>query len=245
MRIPRIYLPCPLAIGTEVELDDNAFRHAVQVLRLKDGYQLILFNGEGGEYPATLGPLSRRSARVKITGFIDNDRESPLATHLALGISKGERMDFALQKAVELGVNEITPLYTAHCVVNLDAKRLQKRLQHWQAIIIAACEQSGRNVLPQLHAPRPFDDWCRAVHAEMKLILDPRQNRQLASLARPQSAVLLTVGPEGGFSEQEIDQARAEGFTGLGLGPRVLRTETAALATLAAVQTLWGDLAGP
>ncbi len=244
MRMPRIYLPVPLAVDAEVELDDNAFRHAVQVLRLKQGYQMILFNGEGGEYTAILSQLSRRSARVRITGFSETNSESPLATHLALGISKGERMDFAMQKAVELGINEITPLYTAHCVVSLDAKRQQKRLQHWQAVIIAACEQSGRNVLPQLHGPRPFETWCAEAQAGLKLILDPQQNTRLASLARPCGTVLLAVGPEGGFSEQEITQASAAGFTGIGLGPRVLRTETAALTALAAVQVLWGDLAG-
>ena len=157
MRIPRIYLPQPLIAGNEVELDANALRHVVQVLRLKAGHPLILFNGDGGEYTAELTQVEKRRATARINEFQNVSRESTLFSNLGLGISKGERMDFALQKAVELGVNEITPLFTEHCVVQLDDKRVLKKQDHWQAVIISACEQSGRNTLPILNTPQSIN----------------------------------------------------------------------------------------
>jgi len=244
MRIPRIYLPMPLSAGSEVALDDNALRHAVQVLRLKSGHELILFNGEGGEYHAQLSRVERRRAQAQVLSFHATNRESRLETHLALGISKGERMDMALQKSVELGVHDITPLYTEHCVVQLSDSREQKRLDHWQAIIISACEQCGRNILPRLHAPLTLEAFSAREYPQQRFILDPLAQKSLCAYAAPGNGVLLCIGPEGGFSEQELAHCQQQGFQGVQLGPRILRTETAVITALGAVQTLWGDLAG-
>ena len=243
MRISRIYLPQPLATGNDVELDSNALRHVVQVLRLKVGHPLILFNGEGGEYSAELIQVEKRRAMARIKEFHDINRESSLFTHLGIGISKGERMDFALQKAVELGVNEISPLFTEHCVVQLNDKRALKKQEHWQAVIISACEQSGRNTLPTLNAPQSFHQWLADTSNNTRLILDPAASTTLSTVKHEASGVMLAIGPEGGFSQSEIEQALAKDFTGIALGPRVLRTESAAIASLTAIQSLWGDLA--
>lgn len=242
MRIPRIYLSQTLSTGDEIELDDNALRHVVQVLRLKAGHPLIVFNGNGGEFEAQLVKVAKRQAIVRLGNFQDIKRESSLFTQLGLGISKGERMDFALQKAVELGVSEITPLFTEHCVVQLTASRAMKKQEHWQAVIISACEQSGRNSIPILNAMRTFNDWLGTVQTPTRLILDPEASTTLSTIKLQKPEVVLTVGPEGGFSQVEVKQAREVGFQGITLGPRILRTESAALAGLAAVQCLWGDL---
>lgn len=243
MRIPRIYLPQSLTADSEVELDANALRHVVQVLRLKTGHPLILFNGEGGEYAAELTRVEKRRATAHITGFQDISRESSLFTHLGMGISKGERMDFALQKAVELGVNEISPLFTEHCVVQLNDKRALKKQEHWQAVIISACEQSGRNTLPVLNVPQSFQHWLNIASSTTRLILDPVANVALSTVTPAATGVTLAIGPEGGFSQVEVDQALESGFINVSLGPRVLRTESAAIASLAAIQAMWGDLA--
>ena len=243
MRIPRIYLSQSLSAGNDVELDSNALRHVVQVLRLKAGHPLILFNGEGGEYTAELTRVEKRRATAHITEFQDINRESNLYTHLGLGISKGERMDFALQKSVELGVNEITPLFTEHCVVQLGDKRAVKKREHWQAVIISACEQSGRNTLPIVNAPQSIKHWINISSSTTKLILDPVASTTLATVKPGTAGVILAIGPEGGFSQTEIDLAQENDFIGITLGPRVLRTESAAIASLTAIQALWGDLA--
>ena len=243
MRIPRIYLSQPLHSDNEIELDSNALRHVAQVLRLKAGHPLILFNGQGGEFEAKLVKVEKRQAIAQIGRFHDVSRESNLVTHLGLGISKGERMDFALQKAVELGVSEITPLFTEHCVIQLTGSRVVKKQEHWQAVMISACEQSGRNTIPVLNATATFTDWLSTIQTPTRLILDPQANTGLSTITLPKPEVALTVGPEGGFSEAEIKQARRAEFIGVSLGPRVLRTESAAVASLTAVQCLWGDLA--
>jgi len=243
MRIPRIYLPQPLISGNDVELDASALRHVVQVLRLKPGRPLILFNGEGGEYLAELVRVEKRRATARLRGFQNVSRESKLFTHVGLGISKGERMDFALQKVVELGVNEITPLFTEHCVVQLDDNRALKKQEHWLAVIISACEQSGRNTLPTLNSAQAFSRWLNTPQSMTTLILDPVASATLSTVKLDTAEVALAIGPEGGFSQTEIDQAMISGFIGVTLGPRVLRTESAAIASLAAIQTLWGDLA--
>ncbi len=239
---PRIHLPVPLAVGQTVELDENARRHVVQVLRLRAGDGIVLFNGEGGEWPATIVEAGKRSVQARIESFTDIDRESPLNVHLGLGISKGERMDFALQKATELGVARITPLFTERVVVRLDDKRLAKRQDHWRGVIVAACEQSGRNRLPVLHDAMSFADWLAVRDEACRLFLDPVAARSLKDLPAPETRVALAIGPEGGFSARERDRIRERDFTGVQLGPRILRTETAAMAALAAVQVLWGDM---
>ncbi len=242
MRIPRIHTPQPLAEGDEIELDENAFNHAVRVLRLKTGAALRLFNGEGGEFEARLTEVERRRARAVIGAFHPRECESPLRIELGQCISRGERMDHVVQKSVELGVAAITPLESARCAVRLEGARARKREAHWRAIAIGACEQCGRNRLPELKPLTTLEKWLATVEADLKLLLDPGQARALASLGPAPASVALLVGPEGGLTKEEIELARRHGFIPTLLGPRVLRTETAAVATLAAVQLLWGDL---
>ncbi len=242
MRISRIYVPSSLAAGTEIGLDDRARQYLLQVLRLKPGASLILFNGEGDEYTARLTLAGKRRATVLLEEKHRPERESPLAIHLGLGISKGERMDFAIQKAVELGVTEITPIFSRHCAVRLDEKRIHNRLRHWQAVIISACEQCGRNRLAQLHRPLDFCRWIEMDTTGIDLILAPQACQTLAQIQPVPRQLRLAIGPEGGFSDEEIETARSGHFTAIGLGPRILRTETAVVAGLSALQTLWGDL---
>lgn len=242
MRFTRLHLDAELTPGSELELDERAAHHVARVLRMKPGAEVRLFDGRGREVLARLAAVEKRRVTATILSVLDNDRESPLRLILGQGIAKGERMDFTLQKSVELGVTEIIPLWTEHSQVQLDEQRLAKRMQHWHGVVISACEQCGRSTLPVLRTPMKVGDWLtERTGTDLGLALDPEQATELAQLARPEGAVRLLIGPEGGLSEAEIQQARAAGFAGLGLGPRVLRTETAALAALAALQTLWGD----
>lgn len=243
MRIPRIYINVPLAPGNTIQLDERAFQHTVKVLRLRETSEIILFNGEGGEYPSTLVEVTKKRAAALINSFTDKNTESPLSIHLALGISKGERMDFAIQKAVELGISEISPLYTERCVVNLDSKREAKRLEHWQGVIISACEQSGRNRLPALHTPIDIRrNFAGLPDCKIKLTLSPYASNSLQQVEKTGNEVLILIGPEGGLSEQEVETAIQHGFESVRMGPRILRTETAALTAISTIQMLWGDL---
>lgn len=243
MRISRLYLPTPLAVGMTVRLDDNAFNHAVRVLRLKPGAALILFDGEGGVFAATLLKVGKRDAWTRVTEALSGDVESPLRVTLAQGISRGEKMDYTLQKAVELGVAAIQPLFAEHGGVALAGERLTRKVQHWRGIVIGACEQCGRNRLPELREPVALTDWLAGLGREsgLRLLLDPLAERGLCGLKPPLGTMTLLIGPEGGLSPEEIARALQAGFTGVRLGPRILRTETAGLAALAAVQMLWGD----
>lgn len=241
MRIPRIYLSHPLAVGDEVALDADATRHAVTVLRLRPGAPLVLFNGRGGEYPAVLLSASHTGARARVEGCLPDERESPLHTVLVQGISRGERMDATLRKAVELGVSAIQPLLTEHCQVRLEGERLTRRHTHWQSIVVSACEQCGRNRVPPVLAVRPFTAWVAQPAEGLRLLLDPAAGIGLSQLPQPQGPIALLTGPEGGLSNAEVAAAHRAGFIGVRLGPRVLRTETAGLAALAALQCQWGD----
>lgn len=242
MRIPRIYQAIKAGPGQHIKLDSRACRHLVQVLRMQAGDALTIFNGEGVTCQATLSHCDKKTASVELGARLDESSESPLAIHLGLGISKGERMDFAIQKAVELGVTEITPLFTRYSMVKLDTSRQQKRLEHWHGIIISACEQCGRNYLPILHPIVDNDTWLASIDTEQKLTLDPEAKQSLGEIKQQPGSVSLYIGPEGGLSEDEIEQARQLGFQGIQLGPRILRTETAVIAALTAVQLQWGDL---
>ncbi len=237
MRIPRIYHPASLGEGETVTLRKAAIKHAVTVLRLRPGAPLTLFDGQGNAYQAEL--TKQGEARVKKP--LSGSSESPLALHLIQAIARGERMDFIIQKAVELGVSEITPVLSERCVVKLKGERTTRRLQHWQEIIIGACEQSGCNRLPVLSRVTPLDRVLTGSSGGLNLLLDPAAERGAGDLPRPAGKISLVIGPEGGFSESEIGLARRAGFTSLRLGPRILRTETAALAAVSALQTLWGD----
>lgn len=243
MRIPRTYLPIPLTTGATVILDENAANHLIRVLRLKPGAPLILFNGQGGEYRAVLQTADKKGGTAVIGEHLAHDAESPLHITLAQGISRGERMDYTLQKAVELGVTRIVPLITERCEVRLEGERLHKRLQHWQAVAASACEQCGRNRVPPVAQARSLDDWLEQSHDGLRLVLDPLAAQTLTQLIKPEDRrITLLIGPEGGLSDAEIERARQVGFAGIRLGPRILRTETAAVTALSALQVLWGDL---
>lgn len=242
MRIPRLYLPAPLAVGATAPLDDSAFNHAVRVLRLKPGAAVILFDGAGRAFAATLADIGKRAAWALVTEALPGEVEPPLRITLAQGISRGEKMDFTLQKAVELGVAAIQPLFAERGGVELAGERLARKFQHWRGIIIGACEQSGRSRLPELREPSVLGEWLAgSAEPGMRVLLDPSAGRSLRDLEPPEGALTLLIGPEGGLDPAEIARARAEGFIGVRLGPRVLRTETAGVAALGAVQALWGD----
>lgn len=242
MRIPRIYLPLDLNQQELIELTDHAFQHAVKVLRMKQDSKIIVFDGKGLEYFATITEVNKKNAFIKTEDSINNNTESNLAIHLGLGISKGERMDFAIQKAVELGVTEITPLFTEHCVVNLDEKRIKKRLAHWQGIIISACEQSKRNVIPLLNNATTLIKWTEQIN-ETCLVFEPSAERTLKDIKLESNKMNLVIGPEGGLSSNELLKFEKKlNFHSVKFGPRVLRTETAAVSAITAIQLLWGDL---
>ncbi|MBN2885258.1 MAG: 16S rRNA (uracil(1498)-N(3))-methyltransferase [Chromatiaceae bacterium] len=241
MRQSRIFIDLPLIPDRLIELPPEARRHLVQVLRLGEGASFCLFNGDGRDYRARLESLGRDLAQARILAAGESEPTPPLDISLALGISRGERMDYALQKAVELGVNRLSPLLTERTLVRLDAKRAERRLEHWQGVVIGACEQSGRRRVPRLDPPMAFTQWLQQAPAGA-LLLDPLGERALTDGPPPSDGALtLLIGPEGGLSPAERTQAMAQGCVGVRLGPRILRTETAPLAAIAAIQALWGD----
>lgn len=240
---PRIYYPQTLQPQHSYLLDDNNFAHLIRVLRLTQGDDLRVFNGQGQEYAATLSDVQKRSAHFVVSELLTEEAPIKLNLHLGQVMSKGDRMDFTIQKATELGVSEITPLWSERCDVRLKGERLEKKLEHWQNIAISASQQSGRCRVPVVHPPMHFLDWAKSCQQEVRLMLHPHQQQPLSDHKTPKSVALL-IGPEGGFSEQEVELALQESFTGLQLGPRILRTETASLTALSILQFLWGDLAG-
>jgi 16S rRNA (uracil1498-N3)-methyltransferase len=242
MRVSRFYCASLVPANTPMQLPDEVFRHAVQVLRMKPGALLNLFDGQGLEYQAQLEQVDKRQATVSLKQQIDTDNESPLDILLMQGISRGERMDYAIQKAVELGVKRIMPVVTERCNVQLSGDRAEKRINHWQGVIISACEQSGRSYLPELLPITSIDAALENVNDACKLVLDPEAIKSFSSVKKAQQIALL-IGPEGGLSETEVQRANDVGFTGITLGPRILRTETASAAALAMVQAGWGDIA--
>ncbi|MBL3527682.1 MAG: 16S rRNA (uracil(1498)-N(3))-methyltransferase [gamma proteobacterium endosymbiont of Lamellibrachia anaximandri] len=244
MRIPRIFTNQDLTHTGSVTLEKEPSRHLSQVLRLKPGADLLLFNGNGNEYAARLLTCQKNAVEAELTHCLRHEPPPPLHIHLTIGISRGERMDFALQKSVELGVTEIQPIFSERCVVKLDDKRLARRMDHWQKIIIGACEQSGRCHIPILHKPVGYSSAVENSSARLRILLDHRSDLTLTDVPAPSQDVQILVGPEGGLSGAEREIAKEKGFTGIRLGPRVLRTETAPLAAISAMQILWGDLAG-
>ncbi len=238
MRIPRVHIPAPLSTGKRLELDKQAARHILTVLRLKQGAPLVIFDGQGGAFKATL----EHSMQVIIGQQLDDNAESPLQIHLLQAVSRGERMDHVIQKAVELGVDKITPVLTQRCMVKLKGERAARRLQHWRAIAISACEQCGRNRLPVLSEITTLDKALSEPSNDLRLVLSPAAQNSLSGLSPPGSGVTLLIGPEGGLTDRELRQAQRSKFISLRMGPRILRTESAAVAALSALQTLWGDL---
>ncbi|MDE2090381.1 MAG: 16S rRNA (uracil(1498)-N(3))-methyltransferase [Gammaproteobacteria bacterium] len=244
MRIPRIFHPEPLRDQRQVELSAAAAKHISAVLRLKTGVPLVLFDGSGFEFEAVLEKSDKKHALVSIARMHGPAVESPLRVTLAQGISRGERMDYTVQKAVELGVAGIIPVLTERSVVRLDEKSASRKQQHWQHVVISACEQSGRVHLPQVQPPVSLGTFLASRQpAHLKLLLDPQADMTVSQLLNPpNNDVLLLVGPEGGLDDAERDAAKRAGFLGVQLGPRILRTETAALVTLSLLQGRWGDL---
>lgn len=244
MRIPRIYHPSPLADVRRCELSEDAANHVGRVLRMTEGQQIELFDGSNHIFPATITAISKKAVQVELAIGQWQDKESPLAIHLGQVISRGERMEFTIQKSVELGVNVITPLWSERCGVKLDGERMDKKVQQWQKIAIAACEQCGRNVVPQIRPIMKLQDWCIENDGALKLNLHPRAQYSIRTLPHiPAQGVRLLIGSEGGLSPQEIAFTEQQGFTEVLLGKRILRTETAALAAITALQLTFGDLA--
>jgi 16S rRNA (uracil1498-N3)-methyltransferase len=241
MRATRIFLDTPLAEGGRVRLPANQSQHVTQVLRLRPGAPLTIFNGNGRDYAARISSAGRDGVTVEIGAPGELESPLPLRIYLGVGVSRAERMDFALQKAVELGVFHLTPLFTARSTVRLDGERLQKRQQHWQGVVIAACEQSGRRCVPGLAPTERLDEWLLRRHP-CPILLDPHATTPLPSMPAPSGDLTLLVGPEGGLDASECGRARQGGFAAVRLGPRILRTETAPLAAIAVAQSVWGDL---
>ena len=237
MRVPRIYTAQPLKTNTLVHLDKDASRYLGSVLRMSKGQSVVLFNGQGGEFQGELVNLTKNQAAVSVLQSKTEDRESPLKVHLVIGISRGERMDWVIQKATELGVTEITPVFTERTEVKLSGPRLEKKQRHWQQIAISACEQSHRNVVPIVHGCSALSSWIEPNLEGLKIILHHRTDQKLCAMDKPNQGVILLVGPEGGLSDHEINLAENQGYNPLMLGPRVLRTETAPATQTATCQT--------
>jgi len=241
--MPRFYCPPPLPSSGTFDLPHDAAHHAARVLRLRAGETVQIFDGIGNERHGVIAELDGRRVAVGSITAVDANRESPLQVVLAQALASSEKMDWVIQKATELGVAEIQPVDTGRSVARLSAERAAKRLEHWRQVAISACEQCGRNLLPQIHAPLDIMEWLQQMQRspDAKFILLPQGATALHQQARPHRRVALLIGAEGGFTEVECDSALRCGFTPIRMGPRVLRTETAAVAGLAALQTLWGD----
>ncbi len=239
----RFYSPEKLSVGALIALSDSAATHATRALRLNVSDTLILFNGDGFDYNCELISVKKNAVIASVKSSQKIESESPLSITLLQGISSGDRMDYTIQKAVELGVTAIQPISTQRSVVKLNLERAQKRLEHWQNIVISACEQSGRAFVPQVLSPLSLSHWLaeNPQHNATRILLNPVAAIKIADLSKPTAQIQLLIGAEGGLNINEIAAATSHGFQSIILGPRVLRTETAALTAIASMQTLWGD----
>ncbi|MDD7804575.1 MAG: 16S rRNA (uracil(1498)-N(3))-methyltransferase [Endozoicomonas sp. (ex Botrylloides leachii)] len=241
MRNPRIYTPLSLAVNSELDLPSSAVNHVVQVLRMNQGDSLILFNGEQGSFQGQIVAATKKNVTVRLNAAIENYSESPLRIELGQVISRGERMSYAIQKATEMGITDITPLLSERCEVKLNAERQEKKRLHWQHIAISACEQSGRNQIPTINKPVTILQWLNNRATELNFVLHRCASKKLQAYSKPLSVSLL-IGPEGGLTPEEITLAEHHRFNMLGIGPRVLRTETAPIVAASILHYLWGDL---
>lgn len=237
----RIFLDQPLCEQHTLELPPGAANHVFNVLRMRNGDALTLFNGDGHNYAAAIIHAAKRSVQVQINSAILSNTQSNLSVHLGQVISKGDRMDFTVQKATELGVSEITPLWSERCDVRLKAERLENKMAHWEKVIIASAEQSGRTDLPVLHSPRHAKDWVEDNNADVRWAMHPFKMKHAPKETDAPASAAILVGPEGGLTEQEVEHAVKQGFETMTLGKRVLRTETASLAALSVLQYRFGD----
>lgn len=243
MRIPRIFINTDLHENTKINLPNSTFQHVCKVLRLKPDHPLRVFNGKGGQFHATLYNVEKRSASISITHFEPLYNESPLQVTIGQSLSRGERMDYAIQKAVEAGVYAIQPLFSERCEVKLQDNRIEKRQQHWQQIAISAAEQCGRGIVPTVYPPIILSDWLTKCNEVLKLTLHHHSEKPIRQLECPKNnQIFLLIGPEGGLSEKEVQLSEKKGFNAITLGPRVLRTETAPVVALSVINTLWGDI---
>ncbi|GLQ74725.1 16S rRNA (uracil(1498)-N(3))-methyltransferase [Vibrio penaeicida] len=242
MRIPRIYHPETINELGLVKLSDDAAGHIGRALRMKEGQNVLLFDGSNAEFPAIISEVSKKNVTVDVLERVETSIESPLNIHLGQVVSRGEKMEFTIQKSVELGVNTITPLISERCGVKLDTKRFEKKLAQWQKIAISACEQCGRNTIPEIRPIMQLEQWCAEQSDALKLNLHPRAQYSINTLPTPITRVRLLIGPEGGLSAEEIRMTEEYQFEETLLGPRVLRTETAALTAITALQVRFGDL---
>lgn len=243
MRVPRIFVDTPLPANTTLTLEGDRAHYLLKVLRVEAGRSLILFNGDGFDYQATITATQKKTLQVEVLTCIPIHNESPIKLHLAQVISKGDRMEYTLQKAVELGISQVTPLTSARCDVRLKQDRAEKKMDYWQNIIISACEQSGRARLPSLQPIQAFETFIKQAHSEThRWILSPELDSDNLSRLETPKAAMLMIGPEGGFTTEEIEAAQQQGYRGLTLGPRVLRTETAGVVALSILQHHFGDL---
>ena len=244
MALTRLFIRSDLQSGQELQLEGEQAKYLGRALRLRVGDPLTVFSAESGEFAATIASIDKSTVGVELGEAIATATESPLKVHLVQGVSRGERMDLVVQKATELGVKRISPVLTQYGVVKLDGSRAGKRREHWQKIAESACEQSGRTRPPLIDEPMPLKTWfgAKTSEADVDLILKPDAGTPMASLKAPKTKVCLLIGPEGGFSDDEYDDAEVSGFTAVSLGPRILRTETAAIAAVTVAESLWGDL---
>ena len=243
MRIPRIFIDTELNENTTLALPDSSFQHLCKVLRLKSDHPIRVFNGKGGQFNATLCDVEKRSANIRIADFEALNNESPIQVTIGQTLSRGERMDYAIQKAVEAGVYAIQPLFSERCEVKLQDSRAEKRLQHWQQVAISATEQCGRGIVPIVCSPLELSDWIVNCNEMLKLTLHHHSAKPIRQFERPtNNRVCLLIGPEGGLSSDEVQLAENNGFNAISLGPRVLRTETAPVVALSVINTLWGDI---
>ena len=240
----RLFVSGALSNDAELILQGEQASYLGRVLRSRVGDAVTVFNGDGGEWSASIENISKNSVILRVETRTETSTESQLKVHLVQGVSRGERMDFVVQKATELGVRRITPVLTHHGMVKLDQKRAEKRRQHWQQVATSACEQSGRTRPPLIDAPVDLNSWFGAKDSSdsTELILRPGTSTAFASIGKPATKLCLLIGPEGGFSEREYEDAEIAGFRAVSLGPRILRTETAALAAIVIAQSCWGDL---
>ncbi|KRG71459.1 16S rRNA (uracil(1498)-N(3))-methyltransferase [Pseudoxanthomonas dokdonensis] len=244
MRVTRCHVDLPLQAGQVLALPDSNANHLARVLRLREGDGCVLFNGDGRDYSAVLERVGKREVIARITAVSQVDNESTLPITLLQGVARGEKMDLILQKATELGVARLLPVMAERTEVKLDAERAEKRVQHWRNVVVSACEQSGRAVLPQLSMPQSLASAAQDCGPGLKLTLDPLGEHRLGSLSLPAgTGIIIAIGPEGGWSPRDRETLAAAGFRGLQLGPRILRTETAGLAAIAALQSHYGDMA--
>ena len=243
MRLTRIHAQGPLKIGAEVKLPSAGAYHIAKVLRMREGAPLLVFDGTGGEYRAEISKVQGDEVMVRLGEFASATSESPLKITLVQGVSRGERMDWTLQKATELGVTAVSPVLSARSVVRVDDKQALKKQEHWRGIVISACEQCGRTRIPDISAPITLRQYLSTSRRDgMRLVLSPSAPRSLAGLASLPAKVELLIGPEGGLDDDELTAAQNAGFNPVRLGPRVLRTETASVVALSVLQALWGDL---